>query len=393
MSEFRQRASRSGRPVAVAVLVDARSEEASRIVASIAAHARSDNGGRWHLDVLVGNSVPSRRDPLAGWIGDGVIVVGTAPGTRPPTVPAAMPAVYVGCDETSCQRPLVCCDGRAAVRMAADHLADAGITSLGLCGPNREETAMLADELAAWAGDRRPSISVRDHSASGWSARAWQRYAEWIAALPKPAGIIAVSNMVVGEVMATCHRHAIDVPGDVAVVGVGVDESLCDALQPRLTRVPRNLEVMGEEAAALLHRALARGTSATDRIAVPPRGLVIRGSSDTTAVGDPIVREAVRLIRRRACEERLASEDVATAVGVSRRMLDRLCVQHLGRSIRDEIRRYRLAEARRMLLQSDEKLLTVAVRAGFANAAHLCAAFKTAFGLTPGQFRRMSTRF
>lgn len=383
----------ASRPVEVAVVVDASSEEAARIVSGLGSHVRGEWGGRWRLDLLVRDAAHRQRDPLAAWSGDGVIVVGT--GRTPPTVARAgsWPVVFVGYDESSTQRPLVYPDDRAAACMAAKHLADAGISHVALCGARIPAMTALAEDLAAWGRDRRARISVFDHPATGSPAKSRQRLGDWIVGLPKPAGVIAVSSMIASELVAVCHRRRVDVPGDVALVGIGIDESLSDAMQPQLTRVVRNLEAMGKEAATMLDRAFSQGTGGGDRIGVPPRGIVIRGSSDTTAVADPLLREAVRLIRCRACEERLTSEDVAEALGISRRSLDRLCTRHLGRSIRDEIHRCRLAQARLLLLTTDDKLLAVAVRTGFANAAHLCTAFKAAFGATPGQFRRDAAGF
>jgi len=379
----------AGRLVRVAVLIYAPSENAARIVAGLGSYVRSEWGGRWRLDVLMRDGASGRRDPLAGWSGDGAIVVGSGPVPATASWSATLPVVFVGGGAASGQQLLVHADDHAAARIAAEHLADAGIAHMALCGPKSPATATLLGDLG---GDRGSRLTVFEHPATGSPANARHRLGEWVAGLPKPIGIVAVSNVVASELVAACHARGIDVPGDVAIVGIGIDESICDAMQPQLTRVVQNLEAMGKEAATLLARVLAGGSSGGDRIAVPPRGLVIRGSSETTAVTDPLLRKAVHLVRRRACEERLTSEDVAESLGISRRSLDRLSAQHLGRSIRDEIHRCRLAEARFLLLTTDQKLLAVAVRTGFASAAHLCTAFKAAFGVTPGQFRRGTAR-
>ena len=76
------------------------------------------------------------------------------------------------------------------------------------------------------------------------------------------------------------------------------------------------------------------------------------------------------------------------ALDVSRRVLDKKFQNHLGRTIHDEIMRTRLAEARRLLVETDHKLLVVAVRSGFAHAAQLCNLFKAAHGMSPMQYRK-----
>jgi LacI family transcriptional regulator len=105
------------------------------------------------------------------------------------------------------------------------------------------------------------------------------------------------------------------------------------------------------------------------------------------AVEDADLRKALRLIQAKACTE-LSAAEVATAIGVSRRLLDRKFQLALGHTIHDELQRTRVAEAKRLLAQTDDKLLVVAVRSGFAHAPQLCNVFKTVVGMSPMQYRK-----
>lgn len=84
----------------------------------------------------------------------------------------------------------------------------------------------------------------------------------------------------------------------------------------------------------------------------------------------------------------LAVEEVADAVGISSRHLQRLCAEHLGRSPLAEIHRIRVERARALLLDSDLRIADIAQAVGFAEADRLTAAFRRFAGCTPGQLRR-----
>jgi LacI family transcriptional regulator len=122
-------------------------------------------------------------------------------------------------------------------------------------------------------------------------------------------------------------------------------------------------------------------------VLVPPAGIAVRRSSNVIAVEDADIRQALSLIREQGCSE-LSAGQVATRLGVSRKLLDRKFQQTLGHTIHDELQRTKLTEAKRLLAETDHKLLVVSVRAGFTHAAQLCNVFKSAVGMSPMEYRR-----
>jgi LacI family transcriptional regulator len=209
----------------------------------------------------------------------------------------------------------------------------------------------------------------------------------WLESLPRPVGIVAAYDVRGVQVLEVCRERGLAVPEDVAVVGIDDDDVLCEIATPALTSVAHNLARIGFEACRLLDERMSGAGRGDDVIVVPPLGVSIRQSSDTLAIADIDIRRALRQIRTRACDA-LAPDDVAAATSVSRRVLDKKFQKHLGRTIHDEIMRTRLAEARRLLVETDHKLLVVAVRSGFAHAAQLCNLFKAAHGMSPTQYRK-----
>ncbi|EKY05910.1 transcriptional regulator, AraC family [Neisseria sp. oral taxon 020 str. F0370] len=83
-------------------------------------------------------------------------------------------------------------------------------------------------------------------------------------------------------------------------------------------------------------------------------------------------------------------EEMADAATVSRAQLMRLFKAHTGTSPYAFVNRIRLQQAAAMLKQSADSVLAVALACGFGSETHFGKAFKKAYGLTPGQYRKQA---
>jgi LacI family transcriptional regulator len=179
------------------------------------------------------------------------------------------------------------------------------------------------------------------------------------------------------------------VPDEVAVVGVDNDEPLCEVADPGLSSVwPDHLRV-GYEAAALLDRMMHGTPAPQTPTYIPPRGVVIRPSTDVLAIEDRDIAAAVRFIRQHACDG-VAIDDVAAHVSLSRSTLQRRFKQIVGRTLHDETLRMRMSRARELLAESDLPLGIIAEKAGFRHQEYMGAVFRQQLGQTPAQFRASS---
>jgi LacI family transcriptional regulator len=134
---------------------------------------------------------------------------------------------------------------------------------------------------------------------------------------------------------------------------------------------------------------LMRGDAPAERVVrIPPRPLVVRQSSDATAVAHPGVARAVRFLRGNLHRKALWVPEVAAAVGMSRRGLDRAFRQYLGRSVAQEIRRLRLEEAVELLRTTDLPVGDVADACGYGDAKQFRRALRAITGQTPRDYRR-----
>jgi transcriptional regulator GlxA family with amidase domain len=66
-------------------------------------------------------------------------------------------------------------------------------------------------------------------------------------------------------------------------------------------------------------------------------------------------------------------------------------LKHLGRSPGHELHRIRIERAKKLLLDSTEKLDTIAELCGYQSSNSLWVAFKQATGVSPKQFQKQMT--
>jgi AraC family transcriptional activator of pobA len=108
--------------------------------------------------------------------------------------------------------------------------------------------------------------------------------------------------------------------------------------------------------------------------------------TSASASGGTVVAESLRYIERH-CLRRLTLDDIATAVGRSSTYITAALTQATGRSAGEWIVAGRMAEARRLLLHSDEMIDVIAERVGYADSTHFIRMFRRAHGKTPAAWR------
>lgn len=335
---------------------------------------------------------------LRDWHGDGIIARVQNRQIADAVLAAGIPSVDVlGVVEAS-GLPLVHTDDTEITALAASHLLERGFRRFAFFG--------LAGE--SWSQHRRDAFTaiVQMHGypctlyetpRQVHHTRQWEHYADdlasWVAALPKPVGLMLCSDQVGPVTLEACRRAGVSVPDEVAVIGVDNDEPLCEAAAPGLSSVWPDHEGIGYEAARILDLLMSGGSPPRGPVYVPPRALVTRRSSDVQAVEDPDVAAAVRIIRDRACSPGgLSIDEVAAEVAVSRSVLQRRFKRATGRTLHDEMLRVRLARARELITETDLPIAVVAERAGFRHQEYLGVVFRQKLGTTPARFRQAHRR-
>lgn len=333
---------------------------------------------------------------IAAWRPDGIITdtdvqdpVHSLSSTGVPIVSAALGAGAL---------PLarIRCDCRAAGELAAQHFLERGLRHFAFVGcrgnPCSDEclqgfarVVRGMDYAVASTSDTAPGAA---QDGDAWLDDAEdRRLAGWLAALPRPTGVLTCSDRVGMHVTETARRAGLRVPEDLAVVGFGDDELVCELAAPPLSSVKVPSERVGYEAAALLETLLSGRKAPAEPPVLPPIGVVARASSDVMPFADPVLGAALRFIRQHA-HEAIRVTDVLKEASVSRRSLERRFRETIHRSPLDEITRSRIQRARELLAGTDLALPAVARGAGFTNAQWFSAVFRRETGLAPIAYRK-----
>ncbi len=281
----------------------------------------------------------------------------------------------------------VCNDDAATGALAGRHLKTLGVVACAFCGVGR----------VGWSQARRegfrsvvaPSrVSVFERPLAWWeSLRESRRFDEWLRGLRKPVALFACNDTAGLKAGAACRRLGLQVPADVAILGVDNEDILCELSVPPLSSISLDLERIGWEAAEALDGFMAGRQMRSAPILVSPREVVERASTRTITTGDPLVDEAMRLIHGTAAGPRSVGA-VVLSVPSSRRTLEKRFRKAVGRSIHQEIIKQRLDAARRLLRDTTLTVAAIAAETGFANAQRFYAAFRGSQGVTPGAYRR-----
>ncbi|MCS3441956.1 helix-turn-helix domain-containing protein [Microbacterium phyllosphaerae] len=181
-------------------------------------------------------------------------------------------------------------------------------------------------------------------------------------------------------------KHLISLPADMVgqltAVRISGQGGLGGMVVPYLTQLAGNLDQLaGTTGARLAHSALDLVTTVFTREL---------GLDEVSA--DPhraLVQRIRSYIDRNLASTDLGPASIASAHFISTRHLHGL-FQEQGVTVSTWIRTRRLEQCRRDLLDpmlADRPVAAIAARWGFVDAAHFSRAFKTAFGISPSEYR------
>ena len=349
-------------------------------------------------DLFLEEDFLCRLKGIERWQGDGIIADFDDPLIGEALAGIKVPVVAVGGSYADARAypqgiPYVATDNHALMKLAYEHLIEAGLTRFACF-------SLPESQANRWAQERekafrrllqRDGLHVEVYRGLGTSAPLWDSAVEqqiaWLQSLPKPIGIIAVTDARARQLLQACLTAGIAVPEEVALIGIDNDP-----LTRTLTRVPlssviQGTETMGRTAAALLHQMLHGKPCAGEQLLVPPDAINVQASSLHQPLGDPYVMQAVLFIRQYACQG-IKTAQVAAYVGISRSSLESHFRQVRGCSVHDEILRFKLAAAAKGLENRALAIADIAANCGFKSAQYLHTVFRREFGCTPGEYRQ-----
>jgi LacI family transcriptional regulator len=328
---------------------------------------------------------------LRHWDGDGILTRTFTQEMADLIAASGLPAVELRATNLAGGRPFVGMDNAHIGRAVAEHFFERGYRQFAAYSLHTERFFIervrnFVSTVEAFGCQCSELPETSSDSVTDWE-QSQARLTAWLGQLPKPAGIFAANDQLGVRLLEACQRAGVAVPEEVAVVGAENEETLCAFATPPLTSVRFDGQTVGYAAAELLDRLMQGKSSRRREILIPPKGIIVRESSDELVINDPLVAQAARMIRENAMTGNNV-DDLCRKLNASRSTLDRRMRAALKRSPKEEITRIRFREVERLLRETDLTIEVIAEQTGFAHSHYLQAVFKQTYGQTPGQFRR-----
>jgi len=345
----------------------------------------------WHLDATMANS----KEYAWGWSGDGVLcklgctilheeLVDFVQKTGLPAVDMSVFGPHYGL-------PSIEFDSSVIAQQSVVHLLERGLRHFAWYPSQIDPPVLLREEafrqaLSAEGFDLHQLVPESPKGQKTQWQEAAQRLGQQLAALPHPVGVLTFSDEWGLRVLEACSRAGLRVPEDIAVLGINNNTLVCESLAVPLSSVVLDMEQWAYTACAKLDRLMDGESTPATMTLFPSSGIISRQSTDVLAVEHKDVKAAAHFIAEHY-HESISVDDVVAATRMTRSGLKRAFKTHLRRSISDEVQRVRMLHIKRLLVDTDWTIETIAHEVGLGGVRQLYQIFERTELITPRQFR------
>lgn len=216
---------------------------------------------------------------------------------------------------------------------------------------------------------------------------------EWVKSLRKPCAIYCIHDSIAIQLLMTCQRAGINIPGEIALLGTDNDEILQELYSSPISSIDPNFERAGWESCRVLKDILNHQIdNVAFKFRIPPKGVVERGTAENHPLSDSYVDQALEIIRNNI-ETDFNVNDLMSLLPLSRRALERKFQKQVGRTPKQEILYQRMNKACHLLENTDIPLNEIATQLGLDEQRKLTRQFKQFSGITPLAYRKSKQQY
>lgn len=209
----------------------------------------------------------------------------------------------------------------------------------------------------------------------------------WLLSLPKPVGLLACDDNFALQVSEMCKINNIDIPNELALIGVDNDELICSLSHPSISSIITNDEQGGYDTARMLHYQIMNKKNIPFSINIESIRIEHRKSTEKYNISDEYILKTVNYIEQNVTTI-LTVEKLMEIVPLSRRSLEIKFREEMGISLYQFILDKKMDYISDLLLNTDKDLLDIAIETGFNDVRNVYRLFKKNKGYTPMEFRR-----
>jgi LacI family transcriptional regulator len=262
----------------------------------------------WVLHLIQSDS-PVLEEDLRTWKPDGIIsgIVDMPSGIR--ELHYSRPWVSVLAQPDDPEIPFVTIDEDAVGRLAAEYYLDRKFRHFAYLGNEEHEFSLQRAEAFEYAlkecgfGCATLLYPTKLHGVDKRRRLQTDRKKlRWLESLPKPVALLACDDWEAFQFIQFCRQQEVRIPEEVAVLGIGNDELLCNISNPPMSSIRTPVEQIGYHAAAVLDGILSGKRDMKKKEFFPPSGMVSRQSTDVMLVADKVVAGALQFIQEHITE-------------------------------------------------------------------------------------------
>lgn len=225
------------------------------------------------------------------------------------------------------------------------------------------------------------------NTSSGTFPRSFKK---WLRELPYGTAIFAANDSIARYILNICLENKLEIPERYLVLGVDDNHLICETSTPSLSSISLAARETGFKAAQLLEKMMHGYSPPPNFTLTYGVRNVVERQSTTTLTRDTLIERIRSFSNNRlsvGLGKTITIPELVTALAISRRSLEVFFKQKTGRTLHDEIIRLKLEYAKKLIVQTQDKLELISSSCGFANSSHLCLLFKKHFGKSPSHFR------
>lgn len=344
----------------------------------------------WVLDSSMArmNTMPEH------WEGDGVITLLNEENSKylPYIKALDLPTVGIGYALQD-HYPVLLGDHAKTGAMSAEHFLERNFKNFAFAFFDNSllEKERCSGFEAALKDSGKPYHLLKWKNRNRSKTRRYRDVRDWlvklIEAAPKPLAVMAQNDDSAILILYACIDAGISVPEEIAVIGADNNPLICDFAPIPLSSVDSDLHGLGYTAARVLDDLMNGKEAPKAPVKTPPKGVVLRRSSDIPAIENLAVAKAVRFIWDHF-DEPINVDTIIAQTGMSRSLVYQEFDNAIGRSIAKEITRCRINKAKKLLEETELSINEIAPACGFTGVVSFCRAFVRETGNTATAHRQ-----
>jgi DNA-binding LacI/PurR family transcriptional regulator len=274
-------------------------------------------------------------------------------------------------------------DNYKSGQLAASHFCNNNLKHLYFCGQNTQNSSkIMEDGYMSFAESKKV---VASKSPSFFLNENNDRIIEWLKNIEKPSGIFCTNSILARHIIQSAKDIELNIPDDISVVvwnGSKLD-SLIAGIE--LSSISADGYKQGIKAAQILNQLFDNPDNRYMEH-ISPKNIYIGLSSSFIAGKHPKYAQAYTYILNNF-NSYINIGEIAKKIGVSRRKLELIFNEESSMSPYQTIIYERIKHAKKLLMQSDYKIIEIAEMCGFSEQRQLSVTFKKTTGVCPKKFR------